>query len=324
MLAIDRTLINGKESVTAIFNIYLTLFVNCLFYVAGNPCIENLESRNISKANPGNVTNGQYCVHEYRALKKDILTRDQAVLKIPPFASYAANSSKITFESHPRQVMSVSNDAQTVHLKAWFDVGWRDPEFSWEPEDHGGWNYIKTEWTPDGHEIWTPRFSLLEGVDATEFTVTDDVIIYHNGQMYVSMDYTGQFECSLDTYWFPYDAHVCQMTFSWADEFRLELPDVLFADDFRNINAEWNVTKYECMGTNNNEIACHLHISRNGAFYLVNIMLPMFMTHFATSFVFLLPVGEKISYLTNIFISTSVFLAFIIDILPTAMEKVNF
>ena len=136
----------------------------------------------------GNATPGQYCVRSYRTLKKTILSRDQAVLKIPPFASYQSNLSRMTFEFQPRQVMSVSNDAQTVHLKAWFDVGWTDPELSWQPADHGGWDYIKTEWTPDGHLLWTPRFALLEGVDATEFTVTDDVIIQHTGQMYVSMD----------------------------------------------------------------------------------------------------------------------------------------
>ncbi|KAL8624249.1 hypothetical protein ACOMHN_027555 [Nucella lapillus] len=53
------------------------------------------------------------------------------------------------------------------------------------------------------------------------------------------------------------------------------------------------------------------------------LLLPMFLTSYLNTLVFLLPVqsGEKISFLVSIFVSTSVFISFFEDVMPPGLNR---
>ena len=94
--------------------------------------------------------------------------------------------------------------------------------------------------------------------------------------------------------------------------------------------SEWVIQTYGCYTPEVRSLGsyilnCNIGIKRQSSFYVANIIVPMTITNVLTSMVFLIPTGsgEKIAYLLNVYISTSIFLDSIDDYLPKSMEKVR-
>ena len=66
-----------------------------------------------------------------------------------------------------------------------------------------------------------------------------------------------------------------------------------------------------------------LKMRRKTTFYTVCLVLPMMLTSFMNTLVFLvLQSGEKVSFLVSIFVSTSVFVSFFKDVMPRGLDSV--
>ncbi|KAK3751242.1 hypothetical protein RRG08_023999 [Elysia crispata] len=95
-------------------------------------------------------------------------------------------------------------------------------------------------------------------------------------------------------------------------------------------NAGWIVEEGGCSSSLSNStqfptityVLCHVRLIRRSAFYVINLMCPMALTSVMTLIVFwILPEErEKVSFVTSVFMSTSLYLGFIQDRLPRSME----
>ena len=93
---------------------------------------------------------------------------------------------------------------------------------------------------------------------------------------------------------------------------------------------EWKIESHDCAASTadsygSNYLNCHVTIERQSTFYVANILVPMALTSMVTLVVFIIPAnsGEKTGFLLKIYISTSVYLNFIVDFLPKSMVKVR-
>lgn len=73
-----------------------------------------------------------------------------------------------------------------------------------------------------------------------------------------------------------------------------------------------------------NYVTCYVQIRRRSAFYVANLIAPMTLTSLMTILVFWIPAEteEKISFLVSLFTSTSVFLNYVIDMIPRSIETI--
>ena len=144
--------------------------------------------------------------------------------------------------------------------------------------------------------------------------------------------------CKLDHSKFPYDTQACPLHFQ-AEHVSLNL-DVLSvtANPFiaqLAFENQWHFGDFlsiDVLSPRTGEIlfkTVTLKLQRKSLLFVVSLVLPMVLTSYMNTLVFLLPPqsGEKVSYLVTTFVSTSVFTTFInnaiprgVDSLPTMMK----
>ena len=215
-------------------------------------------------------------------------------------------------------VMTVSdvNDAQqTMTASLFINIGWQDDSLAWNSSEHEGVEVIRM---PVG-AIWTPYIYIENSQDFAD-------VISANAQ-YVSVRSSGWAQlpivtevktmCPMDLSHFPFDEQVCFiMLHSHDAKLQLNLiPSSTMAISYMAETSEWDLVdvrgevRAKDTGDRISFPQIVLALQRKTTFYSVCLVLPMVVTSYMNTLVFLLPLesGEKVSYLVTLSVSTSVF-----------------
>ncbi|XP_012944724.1 neuronal acetylcholine receptor subunit beta-3-like [Aplysia californica] len=261
----------------------------------------------------------------YVDLQDNILNRTVVRKKVPAIISNYTTKTYLFFE--PYQILSVDDEEQTVSMKTTLDLFWLDQNLMWEPGDYLGLDSLQVA----SSQVWTPRIGMAEDVENDEFKMPASVLIYSNGEVYVFLPGRVKFLCFLDMEFFPFDEHECKLSFL-ADSWNLHnyLGDEYDLTKHFAASSEWTLLSFDCIDSENpvasaQIVICSIRMRRRSTFYVINIVVPMLLTSVMTLVVFLLPAesGEKMSFLVSLYVSTSVFLNFMVDFLPRSMDKVS-
>ncbi|XP_035824659.1 acetylcholine receptor subunit beta-type unc-29 [Aplysia californica] len=257
----------------------------------------------------------------YKQLHGIIHNSDSFKYRIPPFRT----SIEMYFE--PVQVVSVNDGEQSVHLKVFIDLYWTDMSLAWDPLDYQGLDMLEIS----SDKIWTPRIIIPHAIEKEEIQVPKFLHLSHDGGVRALVPGFVKFLCYLDLEFFPFDEHKCQLAFLESSRNTLLPLTTTSATTLKaefSTSADWVLLGYNCTQNtlpreDTTFVSCDMRMRRRSTFYVVNLVLPMALTSTMTLAVFLVPVesGEKLSFLVSIFVSTSVFLNFIVDLVPRSMEK---
>lgn len=255
----------------------------------------------------------------YGRLKDDLMGRLVVQKKIPPSVS---NSDVVYLYLEPLQLISVDEVEQTIHLSHIVDIRWVDPNLIWNPALYGNISEIEMETSA----VWNPKLALPKSITDGIVTLPEHVTLTSNGHLVSSFSGYANSLCQLDLTYFPFDQHTCTIVFMGDNSFRL-LPDntrrhVDVAMFFKH-GGEWHLDPRGCFSKDgvSTYIECFLFIHRRSSFYVTNLIVPMVFTSAMTLTVFWIPAesGEKISFLVSVFVSTSVFLNYIVETIPRSM-----
>ncbi|KAK7505244.1 hypothetical protein BaRGS_00003406 [Batillaria attramentaria] len=145
----------------------------------------------------------------------------------------------------------------------------------------------------------------------------------------------GTQEAPQDLTHYPYDEQVCSILFySFLEEFEWAAIESsrAFSQAIANtleLSSEWemvNTSVHLIIYGEDDELSpkISLHLRRKTTFYTVCLVLPMVLTSYMNTLVFLVPLqsGEKVSFLVTIFVSTSVFVSYFITVMPRGLDSV--
>nr|KAG5712650.1 hypothetical protein BaRGS_029705 [Batillaria attramentaria] len=202
-------------------------------------------------------------------------------------------------------VLGVDDVQQTVKTATFLLLSWQDKAVAWNASDFGGIHSLDMPtdfvWMPN---VWV--FNALELSDVLR--LEKDVVITKDGWFQVTVYFITETICNMDLTSYPYDEQTCPIvlgsssTFiSWTISNDHRAEDVAQELSF---SGEWDLLAY-----NRDTAVVFMTFRRKTTFYTVCLVLPMVLTSYMNTLVFLVPLqsGEKVSFLVTIFVSTSVF-----------------
>ncbi|XP_060064611.1 acetylcholine receptor subunit alpha-like [Ylistrum balloti] len=216
-----------------------------------------------------------------------------------------------------------------ITLSAGLMLNWNDYRLQWTPSEYGGIEAIQVNST----NVWTPKVYVL--------TAADDLRPFGSEEFSVDISYTGRLDyvpgkllkstCSVDMSKFPLDTQTCNMqVMLWRSPSTVKLTynRTDFILTWYTTNGEWDITKtnvsyYMAYGSPSTTLDFMLQISRRHIYFIVSMTIPVLLLCFLNPFVFLLPSssGERISYTITMFLSLTVYMTLIGDILPKVSEN---
>ncbi|CAG5116045.1 unnamed protein product [Candidula unifasciata] len=168
------------------------------------------------------------------------------------------------------------------------------------------WKYFDIHWDPSQYNV----MSLIPGIQ--------------------------EIACFMDLLDFPFDRHNCTISFleTTGSTVYPEM-DVSHIDRMATHfikNAEWRLERHGCgfvqvfcfQQSYLNYTECWFVMSRQRRFYLTTLLAPLVLMSAMTLLVFCLPAesGEKISFVISIFLSMTMFLSIITDVIPRSMNQI--
>ncbi|CAL1542155.1 unnamed protein product, partial [Lymnaea stagnalis] len=227
------------------------------------------------------------------------------------------------------QIILVDEVSQSIVLSAAITLVWVEPSVSWDPKQYGGIESLELE--PGA--FWAPTIYIPKTADNSVKVVplTNTVQISYKSRVSTLIPIITTTLCNLDLTFFPFDTHECNIVFIESGMYNvtsLNLPPMGISAYF-GTNAAWVLVSYVCNTQASHYqpifdyIVCTVKMSRRSAFYVVNLIGPMAMTSLVTLVVFWLPAegGEKMTFVVSMFLSSSVFYNYILEIMPRSMES---
>ena len=252
--------------------------------------------------------------------------------KVAPFVEIRGNELKVVVNVGVAVVSALNiNDAQqTMTSSVSIDLRWHDKALSWNTSDYDGVGVV--EMSVDS--IWVPHVYITNSQD-TKSLLADALIVnvYHNGTVQKYLDRIVETTCVMDLEKYPYDTQNCPLLFYHLHPpYSMELCVESFllktsASKSLSFSSEWYLDAQEVEIVSLWDIkipSVSLKVRRKTTFYTVCLVLPMVLTSFMNTLVFLVPLqsGEKVSFLVSIFVSTSVFVSFFKDVMPRGLDSV--
>ncbi|XP_048749154.1 neuronal acetylcholine receptor subunit alpha-3-like [Ostrea edulis] len=234
-----------------------------------------------------------------------------------------------------RDIVEMKEKQQLMHLEIWVRLKWIDCLLKWDPLQFQN----QTDLIVPYSKIWIPDITLFEGtsVEGDLPNMVDfRADIHHTGTVMYLFPCIVTVACKMNVAYFPFDHQVCSLTFgSWI--YSSKYLDLVKEGDELDISYfvahnEWQVVEsaiikhniyYNCCSDPFQDITFHIHIRRKPVFYVVTIILPCLLINMLTAAGFVLPSfsGEKISLQVTVFLSLTVYLLLIQDILPSSSEN---
>nr|KAG5712649.1 hypothetical protein BaRGS_029704 [Batillaria attramentaria] len=184
-----------------------------------------------------------------------------------------------------------------------------------------GLTFVELE--PDA--LWTPHLKFINSVDILDLAdEIDRLIVDCTGGVTVHLALLLKTECSLDHTHYPFDEQVCAIKiYSFEPGLVVRATGYLQDDpdlqkESLSEGSEWqlgsmDISYYRMHLTDQAFPQIVVRFRRKTTFYTVCLVLPMVLTSYMNTLVFLVPLqsGEKVSFLVSIFVSTSVYTRFV-------------
>ena len=227
-------------------------------------------------------------------------------------------------------VRNINDAQQTMTSSVSISLRWHDKALSWNTSDYDGIEMV--EMPVDS--VWTPHVYISNSLDKKNLLAdVSTVAIYHDGVVATFLDREVETMCNLNLEKYPYDTQNCPINIydsHMLPGVELQVESYFFSQawsESMSYSCEWylETQKTETVSLNGIEIPCvSLKVRRKTMFYTVCLVLPMVLTSFMNTLVFLVPLqsGEKVSFLVSIFVSTSVFVSFFKDVMPRGLDSV--
>ena len=227
-------------------------------------------------------------------------------------------------------VRNINDAQQTMTSSVSISLRWHDKALSWNTSDYDGIEMV--EMPVDS--VWTPHVYISNSLDKKKLLAdVSTVVISHDGVVATFLDREVETMCNLNLEKYPYDTQNCPINIydsHMLPGVELQVESYFFSQawsESMSYSCEWylETQKTETVSLNGIEIPCvSLKVRRKTMFYTVCLVLPMVLTSFMNTLVFLVPLqsGEKVSFLVSIFVSTSVFVSFFKDVMPRGLDSV--
>ena len=205
--------------------------------------------------------------------------------------------------------------------------------------------YLNMEWIANAYQkaadfedlvfnsvFWKPQVVLVSATKKAEEIGTDESVKVRYNFATKTCSWKPWFvirsSCSADVKFYPFDKQSCsfKLATSVYDHTELVLTpknaEVLF--DFYEDNAEWEITESSSTALIEDNVSIveyTIKITRRPVYYVVNLLAPIILLGALNSFVFILPTesGERIGFAMTCFLAYVVFIAMIMEFLPSSV-----
>ena len=317
------------------------LWIVFVFGIAAEACSEATLGRNRRSSGKGDRTSADTEAIDSSdteatrlaaaRLQADIQNLSVAKGKVAPLVAVSGHDLKVIVDVNVTvaSVLNINDARQTMTSSAFIIVSWNDKALSWNTSEYNGVEWVDVS----ADSIWTPDVYIANSLDkksllADALTVT----VYANGTVLTIVDRILETMCDMDLQKYPYDTQNCPLVFVHAHLPTIaELHVYIFLFDqlsrYLSYSSEWDLVsqRVESVCLSGDTISSvSLEVRRQTTFYTVCLVLPLVLTSFMNTLVFLVPLqsGEKVSFLVSIFVSTSVFVTFFKDVMPRGLDSV--
>lgn len=244
---------------------------------------------------------------------------------------------QVTFDLAYSQLIYLDSKNQILSSKVWLRQMWTNPFLRWDPEKHGGIEYINV----DPKLIWKPDIILYNNIGFGEtgaiYNFDTKATLKYDGytQWYAPTEIHSI--CKIDIGYFPFDHQKCKLKFgSWTyTDNKLNLSasaNKVTADLSKyTVSGEWelveaplkrNAVKYTCCKHPYIDITYTIHVKRRVLFYMMNLIVPYIVLAVLTVFSFYLPPesGERMGLVITILLGLTVFMMVFTDNVPRTSE----
>ncbi|XP_076453650.1 neuronal acetylcholine receptor subunit beta-3-like [Babylonia areolata] len=271
-----------------------------------------------------------------------LLNHEAVLQKVPPVPLLKEThvnrlNGRVMFS--PSSILNVDEGRQTVTVSAGISVWWIDSSLALDEdlieEITGGVpGLLPHHISVPTSLLWLPDVSLAEGVSTVNIVHDSSGVarISPDGTITIVIYTVLSFSCRLWMTHYPFDSHLCPVTFGDTSLSMHLLPIVRNkTDDLSEkfgVVGEWDVlgvtASAAVSGRKGDPTFSRfvLHLRRKTTYYCVMVLVPMVLTSFLNVLVFLLPLGmgEKVSYLVTLTVSMSVFTSFFNTDMPRGLE----
>ena len=221
-------------------------------------------------------------------------------------------------------VLSLDDTEQTIRSSFFVQLSWQDSALAWNASDFHGVHAVEVP----VNTVWTPHIFIVNAMETGNILLkAEHLTISNEGTVFSAFVFISQTLCNMDHGRFPYDTQHCSVIFhSMSQQVDLDLKlvesDNTFLETFVR-KSEWEMVRKVT-----EEIFripfLHVELRRKTTFYTICLVVPMVLTSYMNTLVFLVPLeaGEKVSFLVSIFISTSVFTSFFTSVMPRGLDVV--
>jgi hypothetical protein len=205
----------------------------------------------------------------------------------------------IRLEVAVNSILAVDDARQTITSSLLIKILWEDPYVAWHSTNYSGLTSMDTE----KDLIWTPHVYLMNSVQKINFLDTlKYLLVFANGQVQAHVDLFEETQCDMNMANYPYDTQVCPLVFNHghSGQMFLNVSQVyagseLVVGKVLSYSSQWVLEsfelKYATMPAGRSVPSVNLRVRRKTTFYTVCLVLPMTVTSFMNTLVFLLP-GE--------------------------------
>ncbi|XP_069134197.1 neuronal acetylcholine receptor subunit alpha-7-like [Argopecten irradians] len=216
-----------------------------------------------------------------------------------------------------------------ITLSAGIILTWPDFRLQWTPNDYGGIQKIRI----NSLKVWVPKVYVINAADDFRQFGADeyDLDITNTGNCEYVPGKLLKATCTVDMSKFPIDTQICSiqiMLWRSPSNVKLSISKSHILMTWYAPNGEWSVDKTDVSffmgyGTPSTTLDFTVHMSRRYQYFIVSMTIPIMLLCFLNPFVFLLPAssGERISYTITMFLSLTVYMTLINDILPKVSEN---
>ena len=249
--------------------------------------------------------------------------------KVAPFVETRGNEIKVVVNA-VISVLNINDAQQTMTSRVSIDLRWHDKALSWNTSDYDGVGVV--EMPVDS--VWVPHVYISNSLDAKSLLADALIVnVCHDGTVQKYLDRIVETTCLMDLEKYPYDTQNCLLFHHLHPPSSKELCVESFllktsTSKSLSLSSVWYLdTRKVEMVFVSEEVkipSVSLKVRRKTTFYTVCLVLPMVLTSFINTLVFLVPLqsGEKVSFLVSIFVSTSVFVSFFKDVMSRGLDSV--
>ncbi|KAK7491392.1 hypothetical protein BaRGS_00017370, partial [Batillaria attramentaria] len=253
--------------------------------------------------------------------------------KVPPLENRDDGTSKVTVDATIMvgSVLNVDDVQQTVKTVGHLMLLWQDKSLAWNATAYGG---IQSVEIPKEY-IWTPPVGFVNDLEHRSLLDVSDfiLIVRSDGMVYARNAFISETLCKMDLTHYPFDQQTCPLLFtSFSKLIHWTINQENYGTELAEhwaIGAEWELLAIESVDVDIKELdekglVVTIKMKRKTTFYTVCLVLPMALTSYMNTMVFLLPLqsGEKISFLVTIYVSASVFVSYFTSMMPRGLDSV--